>query len=102
MISSSISIGSLNKNQLADLLLTACNYYQLQITSRHAQKCSTYQENVARMQVKYLLNVNSLGIIWSSFLFLTLNKLLTKTFLVTEVLFYYFTDLLVIFTSYKR
>ena len=54
------------------------------------------------MQVKYLLNVNSLGITWSSFLFLTLNKLLTKTFLVTEVLFYYFTDLLVIFTSYKR
>ena len=30
------------------------------------------------MQVKHLLNVNSLEIIWSSVLFLTLNKLLRK------------------------
>ena len=30
------------------------------------------------MQVKYLLSVNSLEIIWSVFLFLTLNKLLRK------------------------
>ena len=29
LISSSISIGFLNKHRLAELLLTACNYYQL-------------------------------------------------------------------------
>ena len=34
LISSSIPIGSLNKHQLAQLLLTACNYYQLQSNSR--------------------------------------------------------------------
>ena len=34
------------------------------------------KKNVARMQVKHLLNVNSLEITWPSFLFLTLNKLL--------------------------
>ena len=36
------------------------------------------KENVARMQVKHLLNINSLEIVWSNFLFLTLNKLLRK------------------------
>ena len=36
------------------------------------------KENVARMQVKNLLNINSLEIVWSNFLFLTLNKLLRK------------------------
>ena len=35
-------------------------------------------KNVARMQVKHLLNVNSLEIVWSSCLFLTLSKLLRK------------------------
>ena len=29
LISSSISIGSLNKHQLAEILLTTCNYYKL-------------------------------------------------------------------------
>ena len=38
--------------------------------------------NVARMQVKHLLNVNSLEIIWSSFLFWTLNKLLPVLLLI--------------------
>ena len=78
LISSSISIGSLNKYQLAEMLLAACSYYQLWSTSIHVQKYSTCQKNVARMQVKHLLNVNSLEIIWSSFLFLTLNKFLRK------------------------
>ena len=36
------------------------------------------KKNVAIMQPKHLLDVNSLEIIWSSFLFLTLNKLLRK------------------------
>ena len=40
------------------------------------------KKNVARMQVKHLLNVRSLDIIWSSFLCLTLNKLLRKPVLV--------------------
>ena len=35
-ISSSISIGSLNKHQLAEMLLTACNYYQL----KYLKTCS--------------------------------------------------------------
>ena len=34
LISSSILISSLNKHQLAELLLTACNYYQLKSISR--------------------------------------------------------------------
>ena len=37
LISSSILISSLNKHQLAELLLTACNYYQLWNTSRLVQ-----------------------------------------------------------------
>ena len=55
LISSSVSIGSLNKHQLDEMLLTACNYYQLGSTSKHVQKCSTCQKNVARMQVKHLI-----------------------------------------------
>ena len=43
---------------------------------------------VARMQVNHLLSVNRLGIIWSSFLFLTLNKFLRKPVLVTKYLFH--------------
>ena len=89
-INSSVSIGSLNKNQLAEMLLTACNYYQLWSTSRHVQKCSTCQNNVARMQVKHLLNVNNSDIIWSSSIFLTLNILLRTPALVIESLFYFF------------
>ena len=34
------------------------------------------KKNVATIQVKHLLNVNSLEIIWSRFFFLTLYKLL--------------------------
>ena len=41
---------------------------------------------VARMQVKHLLNVNSLDIIWCSFLSLTLNKLLRKPAVATKSL----------------
>ena len=50
------------------------------------------KKNVARMQVKHLLNVNSLEIIWCSFLFLTLNKLFRKeeTCFSYKVLFYLF------------
>ena len=50
------------------------------------------KKNVARTQVKHLLNINSLDIwsIWSSFLFLTLNKLIRKPFLVTKSLLYLF------------
>ena len=40
LISSSISIGSLNKHKFVEILLTACNYYQLQSTSRHIPKRS--------------------------------------------------------------
>ena len=36
------------------------------------------KKNVAGMQVKHLLNVNSVENIWSSFFFLTLNNLLRK------------------------
>ena len=36
------------------------------------------KKTVVRMQVKHLLSVNSLEIVWSSFSFLTLNKLLRK------------------------
>ena len=36
------------------------------------------KKNVAGMQVKHLLNVNSVENIWSSLFFLTLNKLLRK------------------------
>ena len=42
------------------------------------KNCPHVKKNVARIQVKHLLNVNSLEVIWSSFLFLTLNKLLRK------------------------
>ena len=42
------------------------------------------------MQVKYLLNVNSLGIILSSFFLLTWNKLPRKSVLVIKSLFYLF------------
>ena len=57
-------------------------------TLRHVQKCSTcVKENVAiRLQVKYLLNANSSEIVCSSFLSLTLNKLLRKTFLVRNLI----------------
>ena len=48
------------------------------------------KKNVASKQVKHLLNVNSLDIIWSSFLFLTLKKLLRKPVLVIKSLFYLF------------
>ena len=40
LISSSISIGSLNKHKFVEILLTACNYYQLQSTSRLIPKRS--------------------------------------------------------------
>ena len=40
------------------------------------------------MQVKHLLNVSSLDIIRSSFLFWTFNKLLSKSVLVIKSLFY--------------
>ena len=86
LISSSIPIGSLNKHQLAQLLLTACNYYQLQSNSR--QKYSK-MFHISRKFGKNA-SVNSLFIIWSSFLFLTLNKLLTKPVLVIKALFYLF------------
>ena len=43
------------------------------------------KKNVARMQVKHLLNINSLDIIWSSFFFLTLNKLLREPVLVQKM-----------------
>ena len=42
------------------------------------------------MQVSHLRNVNSLDIIWSSFLFLTVNKFLRKPVLVIKYLFYLF------------
>ena len=42
------------------------------------KNCPHVKKNVARIQVKHLLNVNSLEVIWSSFLFLTLNKLLRE------------------------
>ena len=48
------------------------------------------KKNVAKTQVKHLLNLSSLDIIWSSFLFLTLNKLLGKHVLVIESLFHFF------------
>ena len=46
------------------------------------------KKGVARMQVNHLLNVNSLDIILSSFLFLTLNKFLRAPVLVIKYLFY--------------
>ena len=42
------------------------------------------------MQVSHLRKVNSLDIIWSSFLFLTGNKFLKKPVLVIKYLFYLF------------
>ena len=73
------------------MLLTACNYYQLQSTSRHVQKCSTFQNKMwIRMQVKHLLNVNSLEIIWSSFLLIVMNTLLSKPALIRKSLFQLF------------
>ena len=42
------------------------------------------------MQVNHFLKVNSLDIIWSSFLFVTLNKLLRKPALVVKSLSYLF------------
>ena len=49
------------------------------------------KQNVAiRMQVKHLLNVNSLEIIWSSFLLIIMNKLLRKPVLVRKSLFHLF------------
>ena len=54
LISSTISIGSLNKHQLVEMLLAAYSYYQLWSTSKHVQKCSTCQKNVARREVKIL------------------------------------------------
>ena len=50
------------------------------------------KQNVARVQVKHLLNVNSLEIIWSSFIFLTLNKLLPVLviLIVLELVYYSF------------
>ena len=48
------------------------------------------KKNVARTQVKHLLSLSSLDIIWSSFLFLTLNKLLGKHVLVRDSLFHFF------------
>ena len=48
------------------------------------------QKNAPSMLVKYLLNVSSLDIIWSSFLFLTLNKFLRKTVLGMKYFFYLF------------
>ena len=60
------------------MFLTACNYYQLYSTSRHVKNYSPCQKNVVRMRVNHLLNVNSLEILRSSFLFLTLNKPLRK------------------------
>ena len=36
----------LNKYQLAEMFLTACNYYQLWSTLRHVQKCSTRQNKM--------------------------------------------------------
>ena len=49
------------------------------------------KQNVAiRMQVKHLLNVNSLEIIWSSFLLIIMNQLLRKSVLVRKSLFHLF------------
>ena len=49
------------------------------------------KQNVAiRMQVKHLLNVNSLEIIWSSFLSIIMNKLLRNPVLVRKSLFHFF------------
>ena len=49
------------------------------------------KQNVAmRMQVKHLLIVNSLEIIWSSFWLIIMNKLLRKPVLVRKSLFYLF------------
>ena len=47
-------------------------------------------QNVVRIQVNHLLHDNSLVIIWSSFLFLTLNKLLRKPVIFIKSLFYLF------------
>ena len=49
------------------------------------------KENVAiKLQVKNLLNVNSLEIIWASFLSIIINKLLRKPALVRKSLFHLF------------
>ena len=42
------------------------------------------------MQVKHLLKVNSLEIIWASFLLIIMNKLLKKPALVRKFLFHLF------------
>ena len=49
------------------------------------------KQNVAiRMQVKHLLNVNSLEIIWSSFLLIIKNKVFRKPVLIRKSLFHLF------------
>ena len=69
---------------------------------KHVQKCSICQKNVAiRIQVKDLLSISSLKIIWSIFLLLTLSKLLRKSVLLRKSLFHMFWHWFVTL-SYKR
>ena len=88
LISSSVSIGSLNKHILARMLLTACNCYQLwRSTSRHAQNVPLVKKKCGKNARSHLRKVNSLDIIWSSFSFLTVNKFLKKPVLVINIYF---------------
>ena len=68
---------------------------QLLSITKHLKTCLKMflisKQNVAiRMQVKHLLNVNSLEIIWSSFLLIIMNQLLRKSVLVRKSLFHLF------------
>ena len=63
--------------------------------TKHLKTCSKIflisKQNVAiRMQVKHLLNVNSLEIIWSSFSLIIVSQLLRKHVLVRKSLFHLF------------
>ena len=62
----------LNKHQSVEILLTACNYYQLwcKYPPKNVQKCFTLSS--------YLVKINGLEIIWSSFLLLILIKHTTR------------------------
>ena len=62
MISSSISIGSLNKHRLVEMLLTAVIIINYKVP-RHTKNVPYVTKNVAREQLKHLVNVNSLDII---------------------------------------
>ena len=66
----------LNKYQLFKILLAACNYYyQLKCKCPLGMfKNVPHVRNKIWLHVKYLLNVNSIEIIWSSFLLLLLIK----------------------------